>query len=120
MVTAVVFSLSGTETLPAPTLWQVMLSGLATTLVTVTIVYIDCKSAMGEVLKYFIHYIALSGVMVPLGIWFGWLRFSVPGIVMMLVAVAAVYLLAFGAYYIIDLKAAKKMNQRLKEKYGEE
>lgn len=120
LVTAVIFALYGVKTLPGETLWQILLSGLFTTLITVTIFCIDSKSTMGTVLKYFCHYIALSAVMIPLGIWFGWLNLNLPGIAMMLGSVAAVYLLACSAYYIIDLRAAKKINQRLKEKYGEE
>lgn len=119
MVRAVIFGLYGAESLPGATLWQIMLSGFLTTLVTVLIVCIDCKSMVGNILKYFLHYSVLCGVMIPLGIWFGWLRADLPGIVMMLVSVAAVYLLAVGAYYVIDLRSARKMNRRLKEKYGE-
>ena len=119
MVTAVIFGLYGAESLPGATLWQIMLSGFLTTFITVLIVSIDCKSLLGNVLKFVCHYGALCAVMIPLGIWFGWLHANLPGIVMMLVSVAAVYLLTIGAYYVIDLRAARKMNRRLKEKYGE-
>lgn len=119
MVTAVIFGLYGVESLPAETLWQIILSGALTTLLTVVMFYIESKSMAGTILKYFFHYVALSAVMIPLGIWFGWLHADVPGIGMMLICVAAVYLLVVGAYYVVDLQAAKKMNQRLKEKYGE-
>lgn len=119
MVTAVIFALSGAESLPAETLWQIILSGALTTLITVVMFYIDSKSMVGIILKYFFHYVTLSAVMIPLGIWFGWLHANLPGIIMMLVCVAAVYLLVVGAYYVVDLRAARKMNQRLKEKYGE-
>lgn len=120
LVTAIIFTLYGTKTLPGATLWQIMLSGLLTTLITVAIVFIDCKSTIGTVLKHFCHYISVSAVMILLGNWFGWLSLNLPGIAMMLGAVAAVYLLVFGVYYIIDLRAAKEINKRLKEKYGEE
>lgn len=120
LVTAVIFSLYGAETLPGKTLWQVMLSGLATTVVTVTIVFIDCKSSMGAFWKYCCHYIMLSAVMIPLGAWFGWINLNMRGIALMLVYVAGVYILAFGAYYTIDLRAAKKINERLKEKYKDD
>lgn len=38
---------------------------------------------------------------------------------MMLAAVAVVYLLTFMAHYVIDIKQAAKINQKLKEKYGD-
>lgn len=119
IVTAVIFTLYGAKTLPGATLWQILLSGLLTTLITVAIGFVNCKSTVGTVLKYFCHYIALSGVMIFCGNWFGWLALDFAGIAMMMGAVATVYALAFGAYCVIDLRAAKKINERLKEKYGD-
>lgn len=120
MVVAVIFTLYGAETLPPTTLWQIILSGLATTLITVIFGALDKKFMLGKVLKYFLHYILLSVVMISLGVWFGWLDLKPSGIIMMLGAVAAVYALAFGAYYIVDLRATKKINQGLRKKYGNE
>ena len=37
----------------------------------------------------------------------------------MVVSVAAVYGITFLIYYLIDLKQADEINQKLKEKYGE-
>lgn len=120
MVVAVIFTLYGVEPLPSATLWQILLSGLATTLITVIFGELDKKFMLGKVLKYFLHYMLLSVVMISLGVWFGWLDLKPSGIIMMLGAVAVVYALAFGAYYIVDLRAAKKINQGLKKKYGNE
>ena len=97
-----------------------MVSGLATTLLTVAMVYVDTKTVAGGIFKYLGHYVALCAVMIVLGGRFGWINLNVRGIALMMGAVAAVYVLAFGAYYIIDLRSAKQINQRLKEKYGDE
>lgn len=118
-IVAVIFSLYGAETLPGKTLWQIMLSGFATTVVTVAIVFIDCKSSVRVFWKYCCHYILLSAVMILLGVWFGWIALNLRGIALMLASVAGVYMLTFGAYYVIDLRVAKKINDRLKEKYDE-
>ena len=120
MVEALIFGVYGAEELPGETLWQIMVSGFLTTLVTVLMVCTDSVTTVGAVLKYVCHYVLLCAVMIPLGSWFGWIRLSLPGIAIMLGAVAAVYVLTFCAYYIIDMRAANKMNQRLKEKYGDE
>lgn len=69
--------------------------------------------------KVFLHYIALCLVMIICGHWFGWLGLDFIGIIMMLAAVAVVYLLTFMAHYVIDIKQAAKINQKLKEKYGD-
>ena len=55
-----------------------------------------------------------------LGEWFGWIAFNPAGIGFMVIDVGIVYLLTFIAYYIIDFKQAGKINQKLKEKYGDE
>nr|MBQ8252047.1 DUF3021 family protein [Lachnospiraceae bacterium] len=120
MVVALIFGLYGAEELPGETLWQILVSGFVTTLLTVIMVYVDAVTVAGTVMKFIGHYACLCTVMIVLGGWFGWINLNVRGIVLMVCAVAAVYVLAFGAYYIIDLRAAKQMNQRLKEKYGEE
>ena len=120
MVEALIFWLYGAEKLPGETLWQIMVSGLATTLLTVVMTYVDTKTTAGSIFKYAGHYAALCVVMIVLGGWFGWINLNVRGIALMMGAVAAVYVLAFGAYYIIDLRSAKQINQRLKEKYGDE
>ena len=54
------------------------------------------------------------------GKWFGWLEFNFEGITMMVISVSVVHLLVWGAYYLIDLRQANKINQRLLEKYGDD
>lgn len=120
MVVALIFGLYGAKNLPGDTLWQILLSGFLTTLLTIVMVCVEKITSKGTVLVYVGHYISLCAVMIPLGVWFNWINLNLPGIAMMLGAVAAVYLLTFAAYYVIDLRAAKQINQRLKEKYGDE
>ncbi|MDE5908637.1 MAG: DUF3021 domain-containing protein [Lachnospiraceae bacterium] len=117
VVCAVNFTLVGSGMIPTITLWQILLSGGLTTLVTMllyprangkkSVVFVGCL----------LHYAVLCGVMIACGYWFQWLSLDAEGIVMMCLSVAGVYLLAFTAYYIVDLKQAEKINQRLKEKY---
>lgn len=118
IVSAVIFSGVDLEGLPKEILWQILLSGFFTTLVTVFLALNKAKVPM--FLQYALHYVSLCGVMFICGKWFGWIEFDLRGIVMMSVAVALVYVLAFFAYWILELRQAKKINQKLKEKYGEE
>lgn len=113
IICAINFGLSDTDIIPMMTLWQILLSGFLTTLVTM-LMYSGKRMSL---IRCGIHYFLLCAVMIPCGYWFGWLSLDAAGICMMALSVAAVYLLSVVVYYLIDLKQAEKINQRLKEKY---
>ena len=116
IVTAIMFSLVGEETIPVNTLWKILLTGILTTGVTVCFrPWRDWRYA-----GFALHYIALCVVMVVCGCMFGWINFNMSGVLCMMVDVAAVYLIAFVAYCLVDKKQAEEINKRLREKYQEE
>ncbi|MED9903637.1 MAG: DUF3021 family protein [Lachnospiraceae bacterium] len=119
IVCAVGFGLDGEAQIPAASLWQILVSGFLTTIVTVLIVFRECNKKSTIFLKHFFHYLALCAVMILCGHWFGWLDFDFDGILMMAISVAVVYILSAGAYCIIDLRQASEINQRLKDKYDD-
>lgn len=112
-------ALFGEDTVFTQTLWNILLSGFITALVT-TLLRPDKKDG-GKIMimKIIIHYIILCVVMIICGHWFGWMDFSLRDIIMMLVSVAIVYLIVFFAGFWIDLKRADEINQKLKEKYSD-
>ena len=120
IVTCICFAIDGVESLPKETLWQILLSGFLTTLVTLLFAIEDCIGWKKFIIKGVFHYLSLSAVMIVCGKWFGWLKLNAAGIIMMLIAVAVVYFIAFWTYYIVDMRQAEIINQRLKEKYGKE
>lgn len=119
IVCAVNFEIAGMDTIPRQTLWQILLSGFLTALVTLLFYPGDCRKKSTVILRCLLHYVLLCAVMLICGHWFGWLQFNPAGIAMMAVSVAVVYLLSFLAYYLIDLRQADEINQRLKEKYSD-
>lgn len=119
LVMAVILCLSDVEALPKETLWQIILSGLLTTTVTWVSSLVECSSRAGILCSHLIRYVALCAVMIGCGKWFGWLDLDIPGIVMMLLAVATVYLLTLGVAYVTELREANRINQCLQEKYGD-
>lgn len=120
IVCAANLEIMGEETIQVDMLWQILLSGLLTTLVTVLLFIQECNRKAEVCLKCILHYVALCVIMVLCGNWFGWMKLDLGGIVMMVVSVAVVYLFAFLAYYLIDMRQAVQINQKLKEKYGDE
>lgn len=113
IVTATMYTIMGEETMPVNTLWKILLAGVLTTGVTVCF-----KPWKGwGYIGYALHYLALCAVMVSSGSMFGWIELSWSGILFMMLDVAIVYVIAFGAYLLVDLRQAKEINERLKEKY---
>lgn len=125
ITTSVVFicaanlTISGGNTIFVNTLWQILLCGFLTALVTVLLRPGAKDGGKIMMLKIIIHYIILCVVMIICGHWFGWMVFSFADIVMMLVSVAVVYLIVFTAGFWLDLKGAEEINRRLKEKYND-
>lgn len=120
IVTAIIFTLIGMETIPTDTLWKVLLSGFLTTVVTMLFYPKEEGAKKTILISYILHYIMLCIVMIICGSWFGWIIFGLQGILLMAGAVAVVYLISFSAYMIVDRKQADEINKRLKEKYSEE
>ncbi|MCI7322278.1 MAG: DUF3021 domain-containing protein [Lachnospiraceae bacterium] len=119
IVCAVNFQIADAESIPKETLWQILLSGFLTTGITVLLYPRNGSNKSTFWVEILAHYLALCIIMILCGYWFGWLDFDLGGIVMMVVSVAAVYGITFLIYYLIDLKQADEINQKLKEKYGE-
>ncbi len=117
-VYAVNVELAGEEMIPSRGLWQILLAGFLTALVTVFLVPQGNRKGI-IFASILLHYAALCIVMTGCGCWFGWMDFDASGVVMMLVSVAVVYLLAFSIYYGMDVKQAEEINRKLKEKYGD-
>lgn len=111
---------SGGDAVPTSTLWQIMLSGFVTSLVTVVFRPAEQDGGRRAMIKIIIHYIALCAVMILFGCWFGWMSLNVQGIIMMVLSVAIVYFLVYFAAYWLDRKQAEEINKKLKRKYSED
>ena len=118
-VCAANIQISGSETISAITLWQILLSGFLTALVTVILRPGEQDGGHIALIKIIVHYFVLCGVMIGCGYWFGWMGLNLNGILMMAVSVAVVYLMVFLAGYGLDKKQADEINKKLKGKYSD-
>ena len=109
----------GGETVPTITLWQILLSGFFTALVTVILRPGEQDGGRIVLIKIIVHYFVLCGVMIGCGYRFGWMDLNLNGILMMAVSVAVVYLMVFLASYWLDKKQADEINKKLKGKYSD-
>ena len=132
IICAICYSLEGSETLNKNTLWDILLSGFLTTFVTWLLAPGDNSlptSSHNPIyrlpeklifpVQILLHYAALCAVMLPCGIMFGWTSLTLPGLLLMMLYVAAVYAIVFGVTYIIDIRDADAINRKIKEQYKE-
>lgn len=109
--------ISGTEVISNIVLWEILLAGFITSIVTVILRPGEHDSARISIIKIIVHYFVLCGVMIVCGCWFDWMELNAQGIVMMMISVAVVYLLVYSAGYWLDRKQADEINQKLSGKY---
>ncbi len=120
LVCAISFTLEGATEMPVSTFWKILLEGLVATVVTVLLQPKEDDGVGKTWIKFALHYLSLCIIMCCFGIWFGWISYSVVGILVMAVDVAIVYALCTTIYYLVDIRQAKGINQKLQEKYGGE
>ncbi len=116
-VCAVNMSLSPGYDVPDSVLWQVLLSGFITSIMTSigAFIFTAINTKTKLAVSIVIHYALMSVIMISLGVWFDWLNFDIKGIVMMLISVAVVYLIAFLLNYYIIKKEAEGINIALEK-----
>lgn len=102
------------------TLWQILIASFLTSVVT-TIMHSGHEEGLVKCLpRMFLHYALLCIVMVVCGMMFDWISQSIGGILFMMGAVAAVYVITLGIFSLLDWRAANNINQRLKEMYPDD
>jgi len=105
------------DAIASGTILRIVISALATSLVTAGFFAINPKKPMGKgmiALSYFLHYLVLYGVMYLLGTSFGWFERSVGGAVSIAISVAIVYAFSVIASTLLSQGEAKELNRALK------
>ena len=114
VVCTVIIMTVGEQAISPKTLPQILLSGFLTTIITTLLQSKEETKKSIIYIKCFLHYIALCVVMVICGKWFGWLEFNFRNYYDDNSGGMCIYI-GFLTYYIIDLKQADAINQRLKK-----
>ena len=117
IICALNITLSGNDTMSSNTLWQIIISGAATAVVTAIVYSREVSTTKGFITMMAVHYVILCVVMTFLGVMFGWMKLCIPGIIMMVISVALVYVITFLSRYLLDKKQADLFNETLKNKY---
>lgn len=105
--------------LDASILWDIVLAGTVTSVVTAVVYSIDYKTVKQYIFASVIHYILLCIIMIFMGAAFGWSNLTVGGILGMVLDVTVVYAMVFGISYLLNKKEADSINDALGRKYNE-
>lgn len=117
IVVAISCSLGDYDGMSESILWDILLSGAVTALVTAAVYSVEFKSKKHFVFMTAVHYLLLSAVMIFLAANFGWISLDIGGALGMMFDVAVVYVMVFIISYIISKKEADKLNDALEKKY---
>ena len=113
-------AIEGYEHLSKYILFQILASGAATAFITTLILCREIRSRKQFLLLSALHYVLLCGVMIGLGLWFGWTDRSFVGIALMAFYVAVVYVIVFLTTYFLGKREADAINRALKERKDRE
>lgn len=117
IVCALNFAISDSAAIPRNTLWQILLAGGVTALLTTIVYRREISSTKQFLLLVAVHYTLLCVIMILFGVWFGWMSLNFAGILMMMVSVAVVYGFTFFCRYLLAKKEADYFNKALQDKY---
>ena len=118
LIVSISYTLGDYSTMSENILWDIIISGAVTALVTAAVYNVEFKSKAHFAVMTALHYVLLCGVMVFLGVNFGWISLDFHGVLMMAVDVALVYVMVFIITYLVYKKEADKLNDALERKYS--
>ncbi len=120
IICALNITLSGADTVSSDTLWQIVISGAATAVITAAFFSREINTTKGFIIMTAVHYVILCVVMIFISVMFGWMKLSIPGIIMMCISVALVYVITCSSRYFLDKKQADLFNETLNNKYRDQ
>lgn len=116
IICTIAMKISGLETCPTDTLWQILLLGAITTMITMFVLP-DREYALREgIVRYSVHFVLLSAVVLTLGASFGWYLPSFSGCAVMVLYVAIVYAFTYFTNYLNCKKSADEINKALERR----
>ncbi len=113
LVCAINMTLSGIEMCFSYVLWQCLLLGFVTSLVTVVFYPNKDMSKKEYAIRLIIHFLLITASVLVLGGFFRWYAVSFPGVIFMLLSTVFVYGFSHLMIYWEDKKNADDINRAL-------
>ncbi|MGN1136038.1 MAG: DUF3021 family protein [Oscillospiraceae bacterium] len=117
LICAVDFALFGSgDSLPATLLPEMLAISTSAALATAVCLPERDMSKREAIIRYIVHYLLLNPVIISLGISFGWVSFSIGGVVLMAVSILVVYGFTLMFNYMGSKNVADELNKKIKER----
>lgn len=116
IVCAVILKILGVEMWTSDILWQILLCGAVTTLLSMALLPDRDFSRKEWVVRYCIHFVLISAFILTAGAAFGWYVPTFTGCLCMMASVGVVYAFSVVTTYIGSRCSADELNSALKER----
>lgn len=94
---------------------QILAVGFVTGLGTLIIVDKYDVSRREEIVRRSVHFLFICAVVLGFGAWFNWYKFTIPGVLFMMLSIFAVYAATYFINYYRGKQLADKVNKKLEQ-----
>lgn len=116
IISTIAMKISGLEVCTVDILWQILLVGIVTTILTMAVLPDKEYSLREGIIRYSVHFVLLSATVLTLGALFGWYTPTFLGCTVMVLYVALVYAFTYFAHYLNCKRSADEINKALERR----
>lgn len=116
IICAVLITLNGIKILTTMILWQILVVGLATSFITVILLPEHEFSKRESIIRYTLHYIMITAIILLAGWLFDWYSITLLGFIFMIISVAIVYGFTVLTHWLSCKRSADELNKILEQR----
>ncbi len=116
LICALIITLNGIESWTTMVLWQIPAVGLITALATVLLLPDREYSRREGIVRYILHYLVITAIILFAGWWFGWYDFTLIGCISMVGSITAVYGFTSLTTWLSSKRSADELNRALEKR----
>lgn len=116
LICAILITLNGIEIWTTMILWQILAVGLATSFITVILLPERELSKKESIIRYILHYIMITAIILLAGWLFDWYSITLLGFIFMIISVGAVYVFTALTTWLSCKHSADELNKILEQR----
>lgn len=116
LICAILITLNDVKIWTTMILWQILAIGLITSFVTIILLPEREFSPKESIIRYILHYIMITVIILIAGWWFNWYNITLLGFIFMIISVAAVYGFTALTNWLSCKHSADELNKILEQR----